>query len=317
MTRIHILIAPPALGDQILTSAPARALKTAFPNDKVAVQAKFGKSFFLRNPYVDTILESELPEDNPFLVKHNLHGYLHREFAQSQNYMQNPLHLTGLLCSHASVQDDNYGPEWFLPDAHKIRAVEKRDDVLEADGKDSFRPTIVIQNKTSTPFKDWKEENWHTLSYLLRNEANMVQLVPPGDVPMQTKYVTKIDKPSFTDTALYLAIADATVSLDSFTSHAAKAVGQKNAHMLIGARHPDEISYADFETYFDPLGAMEGTAQLKDGHVYHKLPLHIYNREGVQVDANEYLKKYGFTDVLGMHNIRPEEVAEKILKTLQ
>jgi len=92
----------------------------------------------------------------------------------------------------------------------------------------------------------------------------------------------------------------------------------ENGHAIIGARHPGEVSYAQFRNYYNETGATdkETSHDLPNGWVYSKLPLALYNNGGNRVDINEFLNDFlgssKIPDPLQMMDILPEIVIEGI-----
>jgi len=324
MPREFYIKAPEALGDNVLVSKPVEGLASAYPGSQIHVLTS-QPLLFRGNPHIKETFPSNymiLPIEG-FI---DLSNYLTSEPARNQDY-SDPLHFTGIMCRIAGVEDDGLGPRLYLSEEELEQSASRLERTLLESKVDPEKPVITMQTMTSTPFKNWPDNYWRELASQLKKDYTLVQLVWNSDTiydepPYGEKEdIVVIRGLSVREIPGVIKASEGFVCLDTFTLHATKAVGMENAHVILGARHPSEVSYHQFRNYSIETAILEGATShdLPNEWVYSKLLLALYDNKGNRVGINEFFNDFLGTskipDPLQMKEILPEMVIQGIRET--
>ena len=201
---------------------------------------------FKNNPNIKKIWYLGSPQINEFfdIVKTTrFNETVNIKFYEKQYHTKydNPMSKAG--CEILNVPFDKDKCELYLSDEE----IEFANDILEsANGK----PTIILhgygsnvngQGKQMVTIKDWFPEYWDKLIEMGKDKYHFIQIGGKGEHVMKGAF-NLAGSISFRQSFALIKQADSFVCIDSFTQHAANALG-KTGVVLFGRSNPNILGH--------------------------------------------------------------------------
>ena len=252
--EIHVKV-PDALGDTIISTAVIGALSNLLHQDSppgdIHVYAK-NTSLLEMCSLIDELHPiSELPRDGYI----SLDKYLDKQPHTTPPFI--PLPWCMIDEAESKLQERGldlklnhyFKPEIILTDDELRKGDDELRELKQKYGKD----VVWISTKSSSPNKDWPQEYWKEVISAVGNEFTFLELLAPGQAPVDEKIVE--GRYGLRETLTAIASAYRGITLDTFTLHAAGALQHyvlpQSVITLLGSSHPLVVSYPEFTDLFE------------------------------------------------------------------
>jgi len=246
--EIHLKV-PDALGDTVISTAVAYALKDALPDSRLVFYSK--ANALLENiREIDGLRDAQEAEGLEQVI--SLGGYLDRMPHTTPPYPS----LASCMITEAEEKlrgqgadvslKKTYRPEINLTDNEKNSGWNKTKELRSK--YEGGKSIVWISTKTSSANRDWPKEYWKEVFDVAGDKYIFVELLGPGQERIDER--AEEGRYSLRETASFIRVANAGITLDTFTLHAAAAAGAQNVITLLGSSNPAVVSYPGFTDLF-------------------------------------------------------------------